>query len=37
VTLRDRYEAVLFDVDGTLIDSNGAHAESRAERRASTT
>jgi beta-phosphoglucomutase-like phosphatase (HAD superfamily) len=22
-----RFETVLFDVDGTLIDSNGAHAE----------
>jgi len=27
----DRVSAVLFDVDGTLIDSNGAHAESWAQ------
>ena len=26
-TLRLRYATLLFDVDGTLIDSNGAHAE----------
>jgi beta-phosphoglucomutase-like phosphatase (HAD superfamily) len=26
VTMGDRLEAVLFDVDGTLVDSNDAHA-----------
>ncbi len=27
MTWRGRFQTVLFDVDGTLIDSNGAHAE----------
>jgi len=26
-----RVEAMIFDVDGTLIDSNGAHAEAWAQ------
>jgi len=31
VTARLAFDAVLFDVDGTLIDSNGAHAEAWAQ------
>jgi beta-phosphoglucomutase-like phosphatase (HAD superfamily) len=31
VTTRLRFQTLLFDVDGTLIDSNGAHATAWAQ------